>query len=231
MKAIMNLKGAITVLMGAGLLVAPLQTRLTLGGDMGEYLRYDTLSGQVPYVLSKLCALYAIELVWLQALLGLLRLRLTRAGWVQPGVWRRIHTTLGIGALLAILAHVTLFVIATSMRNRSLAVDLLLPWGHGVYRTWVAFGAASLWLVLLAAAVQLGRLFDARSRLRLHRLVFAAAVLIVVHSLAIGSESRSGLMALMYGFMATTLCAVLMGRLIGSGNAERAAPQGMASRF
>lgn len=183
----MVLLAALAVL---ALFLSPAHTWLALGGDLREYFQYETLPGQVPYVLSKLCALYAVEFVWLQALLGLLRPRLVQPGRMPAALWRRAHTALGLAALLTMLAHVLLFVVATSLRNRNPALDLLLPWGHGVYRTWVAFGAASLWLLVIAAAVQLGRWLSARLRLWVHRIALVAVVLVAVHSLAIGSESR-----------------------------------------
>ncbi len=195
----------VLVLVAAGMLVAPIQTWLMLGGDLSEYMRYDTLPGQVPYVLSKLCALFSIEFVWLQALLGLLRRRLTQGSDLAPASWRRLHGTLGLAALAAMAAHVLLFVVGTSLRNRVAAIDLFLPWGHGAYRTWVAFGAAAMWLIMLGAAVQLWRLFRPPARLWLHRLVLVALMLVGVHSLAIGSESRSGLMTWAYGAMAISL--------------------------
>jgi predicted ferric reductase len=205
-----------------GLLVVPVQTWLMLGGDLTEYVRYDTLPGQLPYVFSKLCALFAIELVWLQAMLGLLRHRLIGAAALAPPKWRRVHTTLGVVALLVMAAHVALFVVGASMRNKHAAIDLLLPWGHGVYRTWVAFGAAALWLFALAAAVQLARLLSAAARQWVHRLTLGAIILVGIHSLAIGSESRSGAMVWMYGVMGVLLAAALLDRLGASRQRVRA---------
>lgn len=219
----MSLSIALTLL-AVGLLVAPLQTWLMLGGDVTEYLRYETLPGQVLYVLSKLSALFAIELIWLQAMLGLLRYRLMQRTSVTPVVWRRMHGTLGLTALAAIAAHVVLFVVGASMRNKVAVVDLLLPWGHGAYRTWVAFGAAALWLIVVGSVVQLARMFSAATRRRLHRLNLAAIALVGVHSLAIGSESRSGPMAWTYGAMAAMLLIALVVRLFGG----RASAKGLS---
>jgi hypothetical protein len=143
---VMNLRSLGLVLLALLLVAAPLHTWLTLGGDVSEFLQYDTLRGQVHYLLSKLCALYAIELVWVQAMMGLMRQQLFRFGGVDARRWALAHRALGTSTLLVIALHIGLFVVAASMRNKAPALDLLLPWGHGAYRTWVAFGAAAMWL-------------------------------------------------------------------------------------
>jgi len=202
-------------LLALGLLAAPIQTWLMLGGDFGEYLRFDTLRGQELYVLSKPCALLAIELLWLQALLGLLRPGMVRSGWLGAAAWRRWHRGLGIAALAAMLAHVALFVVAASLRNKAAAVDLLWPWGHGVYRSWVAVGAAALWMIIAAATVQFARLFVPVLRRWVHLLALAAVVPVALHSLMIGSEARSGAMAGVYALMGASLAAAVLWRFTG----------------
>jgi len=197
------------------LFIAPLQTWLMLGGDLTEHLRYETLPGQATYVLSKLCALYAIELVWLQAMLGLLRHQVIAVG-LAPSTWKRAHATLGLAALAFVVAHVTLFIAATSMRNRISALDLLLPWGSGVYRTWVAFGAAALWLIFVGAAVQAALQLSVAKRRWLHQLTLVGLGLAVIHSLAIGTESRSGTMAWAAGTMAVLLVAAALHRVFSA---------------
>jgi predicted ferric reductase len=197
------------------LLVAPAQTWLALGGDFSEYLRHETLPGQVPYLLAKLSALYALVLLWAQALLGLLKHRLSSApsSPVSAKRWASIHRALGLATLLLILTHVLLFVTATSLRNGHLAWDLLLPWGHGYYRTMVALGAAALCLVALAIAVRFIARLRARTRTWLHRMALVAVILVLLHSLTIGTESRAGGMLWSYGFMAITLLIALIDRL------------------
>lgn len=209
------------VLAAIVLLAAPIQTWLLLGGDFSEYWHYETPPGQVPYVLSKLLALFAIELAWLQAMLGLLRHRLIDAAGLCRPAWRRAHTMLGIAAMAAMLAHVLLFVLSASLRNQAAAFDLLLPWGHGVYRTWVALGAAALWLIAIGVAVQMARLFAAQLRIWLHRLTLVALTLVGVHSLAIGSESRSGAMVWVIGAMGV----LLLGAALDRSRAWRAAQE------
>lgn len=206
--------GALALMLMLMLAAVPLQTSMLLGGDFTEYFRHESPAGQVPYLAAKLCALYAIELVWLQALLGLWRHRIVATGFVSGAAWRNTHRALGLATLTMIVAHVALFVTATSMRNRSPAFDLLLPWGHGVYRTWVAVGAAAFLLILLAAGAQLLLRSHANLRLRLHRLVLLAMVLVAIHSLTIGSESRSGWVAWMYAVMALSLGAALLDRYV-----------------
>ncbi|HET9644803.1 MAG TPA: hypothetical protein VFP68_15950 [Burkholderiaceae bacterium] len=206
------------VVIGTLLLIgAPLQTWLMLGGDMTEYLTFDTLPGQAIYVISKVFALYAVELAWLQCMLGLLRGDLLHKAGMQAKDWRRLHSAAGYWVLAAVLAHVVLFVVATSMRNRSPAIDLLLPWGKGVYRTWVAFGAAALWLLVIAVVVRLmGGPSVVRWKNGLHRLALLAIILVGVHSLTVGTESRSGSMLIVYGVMGIGLALAIFRRLLRS---------------
>src|SRR5678816_380936 len=113
------------------------------------------------------------------------------------------------------------------MRNRIPALDLLLPWGHGVYRTWVAFGAASLWLIVVGAAIQAALQLGAATKRWLHRFTLVGLGLAVIHSWAIGSESRSGTMAWAAGTMVVLLIAAAVHRLFsalrgsGAGNSAR----------
>lgn len=208
----MRSRGVVSAL-ALAIVVVPISTLLLLGGDLTEYLRYETLAGQHPYILSKLFALFAVELVWLQALLGLMRHRLVPAYLISMSHWRRLHQTLGLIAGTTMLTHVVLFVIATSLRNNHPAFDLLIPWGRGVYRTWVAFGAASFWLLAIVIGVPFLRRFPVVFRQWTHRLAVLALVFVALHSLAIGSESRSGLVGWMYWIMGATFVGCLIDRL------------------
>jgi predicted ferric reductase len=197
------------------LLMVPVQTWLLLGGDFSEYLNHETPPGQLSYLLAKLSALYALVLLWAQVLLGLLKHRLSSAPSSVVGAkrWASIHRALGLATLLLILTHVLLFVAATSLRNGHLAWDLLLPWGQGYYRTMVASGAAALWLAALAIAVRFIRRLQGRAKTWLHRLALVAVILVLLHSLTIGTESRAGWMLWGYGFMAISLLVALIDRL------------------
>jgi predicted ferric reductase len=197
------------------LLMVPAQTWLALSGDFGEYWHHETLPGQVPYLLAKLSALYALVLLWTQALLGLLKHRLSSTPSFVAGAkrWASIHRALGLATLALILTHVLLFVAATSLRNGHLAWDLLLPWGQGYYRTMVALGAAALWLVALAIAVRFISRLRGRTRTWLHRIALVAVILVLLHSLTIGTESRAGWMSWSYGFMTISLLVALIDRL------------------
>lgn len=200
-------RSALTALVVFLLLLAPAQTWLLLGGDFTEFLQYESLPGQVHYVLAKLLALYSIVLMWAQAMLGLLRGPLLAGSWLPLNAqgWAGLHRGLGLVTVAAVLGHVVLFVTATSLRNNEFAWDLLLPSTHGYYRKMVSLGAVALWLMLLAVVVQLFRLQSVVLRRWSHRLVLPALALVLVHSLTIGSESRAGWMLWANWFMGITL--------------------------
>src|ERR1700692_678744 len=75
-------------------LCLPGVTWLSTTGNIADYWRYEVPPGQVAYVLSKLAALYAFVVFWMQLIYGLLG----HAGRTRLGIERgyTFHVQLGI---------------------------------------------------------------------------------------------------------------------------------------
>ena len=178
------------------LLLIPGITHILHTGDWVAYFRDNSLDGQFLYILSKLIGLYAIVLLWLQLMSGLLRIRLFD-GW-RP----LIHRNLGLVTLSLVVLHVTLFVAGVSIRNGHFAYKLLLPnlFGH-YFQKIVALGVIALWLLIIATVCAV-----IRNRLPIvwkwgHRMMLVVFALGFMHSYLIGSEARSGGMLYLYYVM------------------------------
>lgn len=155
--------------------------------------------GQRLYVISKLAALYAVALIGLQLALLMLRIRVTKhhrtRGWTG-------HRILGLLTLITVTAHVTAFVLATSVRNGEFSLHLLAPvLGGGFYRTMISIGSLGLWLCIVGALFQLRVARRIRLRWMHPYLMMTAALLVIVHSYAIGSESGTNVVAIFYGLL------------------------------
>ncbi len=158
------------------------------------YLRIDGLPpGQSLFVLAKLAGLLAVVALWMQAMLALAgRVPLLR---VLPASTPRQHRRLGVVAALLALAHVVLFIVATTLRKQALAIDLLWPnLDHGYYFFNVSLGAFAFWLMVLTVFAG-WRIARGDRRWRAIHLLWPALIgLVFFHALAIGSESRFGAM-------------------------------------
>ncbi len=191
------------------LLLIPGVTHILHTGDWATYFRDKSLDGQFLYILSKLVGLYAIVLMWLQLMSGLVRIRLFE-GW-NP----LIHRNLGLVTLSLVVLHVTLFVAGVSIRNGHFAYQLLLPdlLGH-YFQKIVALGVIALWLLIIAVA------FSAiRNRLPIvwkwgHQLMLAVFALGFVHSYLIGSEARAGGMLYLYYAMGASSIIAVLSRIV-----------------
>ena len=187
-------------------------TFLSTTGDISVYFSSPVLDGQFLYIVSKLVGLYAMFLLWLQVMLGLLGKQvLSRLGLdFKPA----FHASLGLTVVGLLLAHITLFVIAASIRNGNFAYQLLLPnlFGH-YYPMIVSLGLIAAWLILVAL------LFVAlRTRFQFlwkwgHRLTLPAFFLVFFHSYLIGSETRAGLLEYFYYLMFFLVALVLFFRI------------------
>jgi predicted ferric reductase len=203
-------KRLLHLLLAAGLLLPGL-VFLSNTGDLAYYFRRPVPAGQFPYVLSRLFALYALTLIWLQILLGALRPDLERGLGYRHLV--RLHTTLGIATLGLLLGHVALFQLGATIRSGQFPTPNLVPnYFMPYYPSQIAFGATALYLALLGAlAAALRRKPWMRNVWRkLHAVNYAVFALGAWHGLAIGSETRlQPLPLLCYFFVATIALAVL----------------------
>ncbi len=191
------------------LLLIPGFTHILHTGDWVAYFRDESLDGQFLYILSKLVGLYAIVLMWLQLMSGMMRIRLFD-GWTPL-----IHRNLGLVTLSLVVLHVTLFIAGVSIRNGHFAYKLLLPnlFGH-YFQKIVALGVIALWLLIIAAV------FAAiRNRLPIvwkwgHRLMLVVFGLGFVHSYLIGSEARAGGMLYLYYAMGVSSIIAVLSRIV-----------------
>lgn len=189
-------------------LIPPL-TWLISSGDPLAYFTHHVPPGQAIFVGSKLCALLALSLFWLQGMTALSRLSPALQGFFQ--FTRRQHVLLGCTTSLFVLLHLGSFVLASTLRTKHSALDLLIPtFAHGFYRAMVSLGAIAFWLLLVVIVAGALRLQGGAAWRWVHRIVFAVFALGFVHGIAIGSETRFGLMKYVYAFMGlsigTALC-------------------------
>ncbi len=175
-------------------------------GDPSVYWRYTLPPGQVLFAIAKLAGLAAMTLMTLQAAWAL----------VSRSAWRRVlpqttlnHQALGLATGLLALAHGVLFIVASSLRRKVPAWDLLLPnFDHGYYFACVSLGAIALHLmvVVTVAGWQLRR--GHRRWKPVHWLWIAVFGLSVAHSLGVGGETRDLVVAT--GYVAGGVCITVL---------------------
>lgn len=180
------------------------------------YLLNDVPPGQGVYILSKLTGLLAFSLFWLQAMAALLG-GLPRlpglASRLQPG-----HRVLGGTVLVLLVTHALLFFLAVSLRSGHPALGALTPdFSSGFYGFYRSLGVVAL--ILACLAVLGGILRRHRPGLRwLHRAWAVTFLLVFLHGVSIGTETRLGAMVYLYWLMAgglglTLVLAVVRGWL------------------
>lgn len=202
-----------TIALIGAMALAPAVIWLRQVGDPSVYFTSSLPPGQTLFAFAKLCGLLAIVLFWVQALLGMApRVRALR---VLPQLSRRAHIWLGIATALMIFAHVGLFVVATSFRKNTIALDLLLPnFNHGYYFLCITLGAFAFYLLIIVLFAGWRLKGGSRSWKFIHMLWAAMFALVLLHSLGIGSESRSGPMGYLFFFIAGSLSVVALTRLL-----------------
>jgi uncharacterized membrane protein YkvI len=178
-------------------LCLPGVTWLSTTGNIADYWRYDVPPGQVIYVLSKLAALYAFVVFWMQLIYGLLgpagrtRLRIERG--------HAFHVNLGSTVIALVALHAALFVLGASVRTHTFASQYLTPsFASGYYRTAITLGIIAAVLVVIAVFCASARRLWRRVWRLGHWAVIPAFALASVHSLLIGSESRIEPMTILY---------------------------------
>ena len=164
----------------------PLSRWLYHTGNPFDYLLYNAPAGQIPYILSRLCALLALGLLMLQ-FAGML---LGKAGLMRRPSLRQ-HIRLGVLTVLAAIAHALLFTAAKSLRGGHIAWGTLVPqFDHGYYAAMVSVGILALALMLLVPLFGRMRLSERAPGVARwgHRLSFVVAALVLIHCFAVGSE-------------------------------------------
>jgi hypothetical protein len=173
------------------LLMAPFITWSGALGNSNTYFQEHLPPGQAFYSLSKLMGLYAIVLLWLQLMYGLLKANaVSLYGLPRWSVnWHRLF---GLLTLLTAVIHFLFFFTAASIRTGSLAVHLLVPnFSNGFYTTAVSLGWFALVGLLVVAMIGLLRSKMQGVWLWAHRLSYAVIVLALIHGQLVGSEAQS----------------------------------------
>jgi DMSO/TMAO reductase YedYZ heme-binding membrane subunit len=186
--------------------VAALSSFAYVTGDPTIYVTYRILDGQVLYVISKLCALTALCTLWLQMVSGI------AGSLIQQHLHIRIpHRGLGLFTTALVVAHVTLFVTAASIRSGHFAVNLLWPTATDYYTLRLALGLVALVLLLVAVGMRLSRAVLIRRWF--HRLTYAAFALGMWHALSVGTEMKIAPLAYTLILIPITLAAVIAWRM------------------
>lgn len=186
-------------------------------GDLTYYVRHPVPPGQIPYVLARLLALYALTLIWIQILLGALRPELERALGARHLV--HLHTALGATTLVLLLGHASLFIAGVTIRSGAFPVAYLVPdFSQNYYARRLALGATALYLALLAglSAALRRRTWMRGIWRRLHALNYLVFALGAWHGLAIGSETRLQPLPILCGFFAGTIAVAALWRVIAA---------------
>jgi len=165
--------------------------------NMDVFLAADLPGGQRFYLFSKLLALVSLACLILQIVF----MMYGRYGLSSQFKWSlKSHRTLGVFTFFLIAGHGIAFIIAASLRGTAPAYSLLLPNFHsGLYNAAVSLGLIAFYLSIFVVVLGLlsrGKPF--RFGL-IHRcLVWVVFLCVIVHSMAIGSESRTWPMLLFY---------------------------------
>lgn len=150
----------------------------------GQGTQWLWFPGQLYYLMSKVCSLFALAIIVLQLFMVPIK-------WLTKiEVPRLLHKRLGLLVLVLIIFHVGLFFSAVWIRNGHPPMGLLVPsFSAGYYKAGLSFGLIALG-VLIFAVVRVPRLKGGIKRLTRHRLVLVATSLGVVHAYMIGSETQ-----------------------------------------
>lgn len=181
------------------LVIPPLAWWLS-SGNPSAYFTHYVPPGQFIFVASKLCALMALALFWLQLMTALSNLSPALQGFFK--LTRRHHIVMGAATAVCIFLHLGLFMVASTLRTKHAALDLLIPtFTEGFYRTNISLGAIAFWLLLIALVAGSLRLKGGARWKWVHRIVLVVFGLGFLHGIAIGSETRFGLMKYVYAFI------------------------------
>jgi len=178
--------------------------------NIDVFISTDLPAGQRFYLASKLLALLALACLFLQIVFMVY----SRYAPSKKFYWNiHAHLLLGLCTFVLIAAHSIAFAAAASFRGGSPAYALLLPNFHtGLYNAAVSLGLIAFYLsIVLVALGFFSRVKGVKYR-RFHRyLVWLVLLCVLVHSVAIGSESKTWPMLLFY-FAAILIIAWLLSR-------------------
>lgn len=164
--------------------------------------------GQWFYLVSKLVAQYAFLLLTFQLILGFFLTKTIYLPWITINV----HRIVGIGVFVTSLAHAGLFIVAAWLRSGHFPLEVVsLQFTKGYYAFYVSIGvltACFLWGVFLIGLLR-KRLPNAIFRYG-HKLAWIVWILGFSHSIAIGTETNSGLVWSWYYLVVAAIIATLL---------------------
>ena len=175
-------------------------------GDIGAYFTHHVPRGQLLYLFSKLFGLYAYFLMALQVVVGM-----------QGRASRYFvhHPKIGLLITISVVTHLSLFVIAASLRAGYPALDnFILAFNQGYYKSAVSLGVIAAYgmVPVIIAGVWL------RKHIRLfrflHRLAYLVTGLGWLHSFSIGTETRSPIVLMFYSCLLVWVGYYFMRRLL-----------------
>jgi len=182
-------------------------------GDIIAYFTHRLPQGQLLYVFSKLCGLYAFFFMTVQIIIGIQG---------RKSSYFKYHQRLGMLTTLTVSAHVALFVIAASVRSGHWEFDYLVPiFSQGFYKSAVSLGVIAVYFLSLALLATLLRGKSQNIFKWIHRTAFVVGALGWLHSFLIGTET--GIPAVMIFY--TTLLGIAGYFLLRKVIASRAVPQ------
>lgn len=189
-------------------IVIPLSLWLSEVGNPFAYWQLHTPPGQKFYTLSKLLGLLSVGLMWLQLV--------SKLGSAVSGLWGyprhslKQHRGLGVWIAVALLGHAALFVTAVSVRADHLVLKIMGPnFTVDFFTTAVSLGVVAFYLLILAILAAALYVTARRPILKwLHRLMYVSFILGALHSVLIGSETRSTLALTWYSFLLSSFLAL-----------------------
>jgi len=194
------------------MLITPVALWLSTEGNPLDYMHYDLPPGQLLYVFSKLMGLYTVMFLWLQIMYGLVG----KGNWVDallPKWSIPTHRLIGILVMSAALTHFALFFSAVALRKQTIPVHLLVPDFSSYFHAVVTLGVISLYLMILVVLVGIYRSRLGKYWVWSHRLSVLMIIVVIAHSLLIGSETKSVTWLTFYAVAGTTLIAAIYRRI------------------
>ncbi len=189
----------------------PMLVWLNAEGNPLDYFVYQVPAGQSLYVFTKLIGLYTFFLLWLHIIWVLLRQTALTAYLPQ---WKKnYHQTTGLIITGLIILHISLFVIAVSLRQGEFAYHLLLPNFSDYYHSLLGLGVLALWLLPLVIIAGM-YLKSGKGKRYWHYLAFFMFLLIFVHGIGVGSETKNGILFWFYLMMGCSVIIALLYRFI-----------------
>lgn len=169
--------------------------------------------GQTLFMLVRLSGLYSIYLLVIQIVLGLNK---ARNGAFFGYRWSAgEHIILGVICACSIAIHISLFIVAGAIRTETFSLAGLIPvFDQGYYKQRLGFGALSMWLLGITIFSGIVRLkYSVKSARWLHKSALLVFLLAMLHSLSIGSDTRSFIVISFYGVLVLIVSLSLMSYL------------------